>query len=278
MGRKAVAKPLLIVGNWKMHGTGASLAEIAAIDAAAAAAPHCAVVLCVPATLIGRAADRVRRLAIGAQDCHFAQSGAHTGDLSAEMLADAGADWVILGHSERRHAAALSDRDVARRMAAAGRALRPILCVGEGRRDGADWFLGVRDQLLASLPDEPPADFALAYEPIWAIGSGMTPGLAEIGDALAGLREVLAARLGAAAGAVPLLYGGSVNAGNAREICALPMVDGLLVGGASMTAASMAAIFGAARRAGGEGRMKHGSRERSDANRVETANPQRCDS
>jgi triosephosphate isomerase (TIM) len=237
---------LLVVGNWKMHGTAAALAEIAAIDAASAAAPHCEAVLCVPATLIARAAAQVRGIAIGAQDCHFARSGAHTGDLSAEMLADAGASWVILGHSERRRAATLSDRDVALRMAAAAPVLRPILCVGETVRDGADWFAGVREQLLASLPDDPVGGFALAYEPVWAIGSGRTPTLAEIGDALARLRETLAERLGGAGSAVPLLYGGSVNAGNAREICALPEVGGLLIGGASLTAASMQAILGAA--------------------------------
>lgn len=237
---------LLIAGNWKMHGTSASLAEIAAIDEAAAAAPHCDVVLCVPATLIDRAAGLVRRIAIGAQDCHVAASGAHTGDLSVEMLVDAGASWVILGHSERRRAAALSDREVALRMAAAGSMLRPILCVGETVRDGADWFAGVRDQLLGSLPEDPVHDFALAYEPVWAIGSGRTPTLAEIDDALVRLREVLVERLGGRGRAVPLLYGGSVNAANAAEICALPAVGGLLIGGASLSAASMAAILQAA--------------------------------
>jgi triosephosphate isomerase (TIM) len=239
---------MLIVGNWKMHGTSASLAEIAAIDAAAAAVPRCEVVVALPATLIARAAGQVRAVAIGAQDCHFARSGAHTGDLSADMLADAGAGWVILGHSERRRAAAMSDREVALRMAAAAQALRPILCVGETVRD-ANWFAGVREQLLGSLPDDPPHGFALAYEPIWAIGSGRTPTLAEIDDALARLRETLAERLGDAGRAVPLLYGGSVAAGNAQEICALPAVDGLLIGGASLSAASMAAILDAAEQA-----------------------------
>jgi triosephosphate isomerase (TIM) len=237
---------MLIVGNWKMHGTSASLEEIAAIDTAAAAARRCEVVIALPATLIGRAAARACAIAIGAQDCHFARSGAHTGDVSAEMLADAGASWVILGHSERRRSGALPDRDVALRMVAAGQVLRPILCVGETVRGGADWFAGVREQLLGSLPDDPVPAFALAYEPVWAIGSGRTPTLTEIEDALARLRETLAERLGGNANAVPLLYGGSVGPDNAPEICALPAVDGLLIGGASLSAASMAAIFDAA--------------------------------
>ena len=122
--------------------------------------------------------------------------------------------------------------------------MRPILCVGEPERNGADWFVQVREQLLASLPDDPPDGFALAYEPIWAIGSGRTPTLEEIGDALARLRDTLVARIGGIGEAVPLLYGGSVGAGNAREICALPEVGGLLIGGASLTAASMTAILG----------------------------------
>lgn len=232
---------MLIVGNWKMHGTGASLEEVAAIDTAAADVSGCEVVLALPATLIARAAAQVRTITIGAQDCHFAQAGAHTGELSAEMLADAGARRVILGHSERRSAAALSDRDVALRMAAAA-PLRPILCVGETVREGAGWFAGVREQLLGSLPDDPGAGFALAYEPVWAIGSGRTPTLAEIEDALGGLREVLRGEGHTA----PLLYGGSVNPGNAREICALPAVNGLLVGGASLSAPSMTVIVEAA--------------------------------
>lgn len=229
----------VLAGNWKMHGIRARLDEVEAIDAAAAGLE---LVLCLPAPLIPVAAAHVWHLAIGAQDCHAAPEGPHTGGISATMLADAGATWVIIGHSECR-ADGATDEEVAAKLAAAAPHLRPILCVGEYRRgEGAG---AVERQLAASLPADMAADaLAVAYEPVWAIGTGLTPAPEEIAAMHVRLRAVLAARLGDRAASVPILYGGSVSAGNAGAILAQEEVDGLLVGGASLRAETFLPIIG----------------------------------
>ncbi len=246
MGRRK-----LVAGNWKMNGLKADLPEVAAIDAAAASHPAIEVGLCLPATLIAAASAAGRNIFIGAQDCHQAASGAHTGCLSAAMLAEAGAGWTIVGHSERRADQGESDADVAAKaVAARGAGLKVILCVGESleARDAGGAEQLVASQLLASLPAGAAADWlAIAYEPIWAIGTGRTPTADQIAAMHAALRAALAGRIGeSAAGAMRILYGGSVSAANAAEIFALADVDGGLVGGASLTAEKFAPVIAAA--------------------------------
>jgi triosephosphate isomerase len=241
----------LIAGNWKMNGTRAALGEAGAIAQAATAHPDVDVALCMPATLIARAVDALPGLAIGGQDVHANASGAHTGCTSAEMLADAGARLVIVGHSERRQDQHESNDDVRAKAAAALAAgLSVILCVGESEavRDGGGAVAHVCAQLDASLPEAPsdPARLSIAYEPIWAIGTGKVAGVAEIGEMHAALRARLVAAFGPAGQGMRLLYGGSVKAGNAAEIFAVPDVDGALVGGASLTAADFVPIIEAA--------------------------------
>ena len=239
----------LAAGNWKMHGLGAALAEAEAL-AQAHPAPGCDVLLCPPATLIHRMAERLSGTAIGVggQDCHAAEQGAHTGDISAAMLADAGARHVILGHSERRADHGESDADVARKVAAARAAgLIPIVCLGEteAERDAGETLTVIGRQLAGSVP-EGDGPLIVAYEPVWAIGTGRTPTTDQIAEAHGALRAGLADRFGAAAAAdVPLLYGGSVKPGNAAAIFALADVDGALVGGASLEAADFSAIVAA---------------------------------
>lgn len=244
----------LAAGNWKMHGLGADLAEL---EAVCAAASGCEMLLCLPATLVHRgAALAAGRIAIGGQDCHAAPQGAHTGDISAAMLADAGASHVILGHSERRADHGETDAMVAAKAQAAQRAgLVPVVCVGEtlAERDAGRTLAVVGAQLAASVPDDAdPARLVVAYEPVWAIGSGRTPTDAQIAEVHGALRDGLTARFGAAAGQVPLLYGGSVKPANAAAIFAIRDVDGALVGGASLKAADFLAIA-AALAAGGAG-------------------------
>ena len=238
----------LVAGNWKMHGLGADLAEVAAVAAAPAAG--CEVLLCLPATLLHRGAALAQgRIALGGQDCHRAGQGAHTGDISAAMLADAGATHVILGHSERRADHAETDAMVAAKaQAAQGAGLVAVVCLGEtlGDRDAGRTLEVVGAQLAGSVPEGvDPARLVLAYEPVWAIGTGRTPTEAQIAEVHGALRAGLAARFGAAAADVPLLYGGSVKPGNAAAIFAVPDVDGALVGGASLKAAEFLAIVGA---------------------------------
>jgi triosephosphate isomerase len=243
----------LIAGNWKMHGLAASLDEARAIAADVdRRAPGARVALCPPATLIRQMADVLAGtgVAVGGQDCRPEQEGAFTGCLSAEMLLDAGASLVILGHSERRSNYRETSAEVASKVAAALRAgLEPIVCVGETQEErAAGRTLGVvLAQLRDSLPDavsERP--FALAYEPVWAIGSGRTPNRVEIEEVHGALRAALTARFGEAGDAAPILYGGSVNAANAVEILAAAEVGGALVGGASLTAAHFLPIVRAA--------------------------------
>ncbi|HVL30035.1 MAG TPA: triose-phosphate isomerase [Sphingomicrobium sp.] len=239
----------LVAGNWKMHGTGDSLGEIAAIAAAAETAA-CDLALCLPATLIERAARAVPGLAIGGQDCHSADKGAFTGDISAAMLLDAGASLTIVGHSERRQAHGESDIQVrAKAEAALAAGLSVILCVGESLavREAGDAVAIVSAQADASLPrSEPGGKLAIAYEPVWAIGTGKIPSMDDIAEMHSALRGRLVAAYGEAGGRVRILYGGSVKGSNAAEIFAVPDVDGALVGGASLTAADFLPIVAAA--------------------------------
>jgi triosephosphate isomerase len=229
----------LIAGNWKMNGLGHSLAEAEALSRALSAEPaNCRVALCPPATLISRMVTELKGgpVEIGAQDCHEAASGAFTGDLSAEMLRDAGAHLVILGHSERRTLHHETDAMVAAKVEAALRAgLEPVICIGESlaQRQAGDALNVVTRQLKGSLPPALAGHrFAIAYEPVWAIGSGLTPTIAEIEAVHRAVREHLEAAF--TASAAPVLYGGSVNAENAAAILAAKDVNGALVGGASL--------------------------------------------
>lgn len=241
----------LIAGNWKMNGTGAALAEIRALAGQLATArPAADVLICPPATLITRAVEAAGgRLPIGGQDCHAAASGAYTGDISAEMLADAGATAVIVGHSERREYHGETDAVVALKAEAAWRAgLDAIICVGEteAERDEGRALDVVGAQIATSVPEgATAANTAVAYEPIWAIGTGRTPTLAEIGEMHAHIRAGLESRLGAEGAAVRILYGGSVKPSNAAEILAVAEVGGALVGGASLKAADFIQIVSA---------------------------------
>lgn len=238
----------LIAGNWKMHGTSESLNEIRGIAARAAELQgRVEVALCVPATLIHRAAEAVPGFAIGAQDIHHRDKGAHTGDICAAMLHDAGADLVIVGHSERRDAHREADEDVkAKAQAGLNAGLRVILCVGESleEREGGQALETVARQVDASLPGGPvdPARLALAYEPIWAIGTGKVASCDDIGEMHEAIRARLRNAYGDAGARVRILYGGSVKAANAAEIFAVPEVGGALVGGASLTAADFLPI------------------------------------
>jgi len=239
----------LVAGNWKMHGTGDALGGVAAI-AGAAQSFSCDVALCLPATLIERAVRAAPGFAVGGQDCHAAESGAHTGDISAAMLKDAGARLTIVGHSERREAHGESDVDVrAKTEAALAAGLAVILCVGESLeiRVAGEAVATVSGQLDASLPPAvEPARLAVAYEPIWAIGTGRIPSMDDIAEMHAALRGRLVAAYGEAGRHVRILYGGSVKASNAAEIFAVQDVDGALVGGASLKSADFLPIVLAA--------------------------------
>ncbi len=245
----------LVAGNWKMNGTRAMLAQIDTLSTGlggAAAAP-CDVMICPPATLLGAIAGRVAgtSIQVGGQDCHAKVSGAHTGDIAAEMLADAGAQAVIVGHSERRTNHAESDAIVRAKCAAAWRAgLIAIVCIGESeadRRSGVTLDV-VTKQLAGSLPDGcRAARTVIAYEPIWAIGTGLTPTVADVAEVHAAVRRTLVDRFAAEGGAMRILYGGSVKPSNARELLSVADVNGALVGGASLEAADFLGIIDAYR-------------------------------
>ncbi|HYF23584.1 MAG TPA: triose-phosphate isomerase [Caulobacteraceae bacterium] len=239
----------LIAGNWKMNGLAAALSEAKALADALAAEPSAArVALCPPATLIDRMSRELADSAVelGGQDCRAEASGAFTGDVSAEMLADAGAGLVILGHSERRAGYSETDAVVSAKVEAALRAgLEPIVCVGETleeRRAGRAVEV-VSGQVAGSLPPSLQGrPFSVAYEPVWAIGSGLTPTVAEIEEVHAAIRRTLVERFGDEGARVPILYGGSVKPSNAAEILRAAEVGGALVGGASLKAADFLGI------------------------------------
>lgn len=230
----------LVAGNWKMNGLRGALAELVTVREACAtgASGRADVALCVPATLVMAAAERASgsRLMIGGQDCHAAASGAHTGDVSAEMLKDAGASLVIVGHSERRADHGETDSIVRAKAEAAHRSgLVAIVCVGETRaeRDAGEMLRVVGRQIDESVPQGATFDDTIiAYEPVWAIGTGLTPSTQDVADVHAFIRR----RLGGSGTPIRLLYGGSVKAGNAAELLSIDAVDGALVGGASLTA------------------------------------------
>lgn len=240
----------LAAGNWKMNGSLAALAEVDALIGAHPA-PACEMLLCPPAPLIAAMAARAEgsALQVGGQDCHQNSSGAHTGDVSAAMLAEAGASHVILGHSERRADHGESS-DLVRQKAEAALAagLIAVVCLGEteAERDAGATLAVIGAQLDASIPaGSTAATVVIAYEPVWAIGTGRTPTLAQIAEVHGFLRARLAGLIGAEAAGLRLLYGGSVKPSNAAEIFALPEVDGALVGGASLKAADFGAIVAA---------------------------------
>ncbi len=244
----------LVAGNWKMYGKTAALAEIRALLDLLGKGPRPAadIMICPPATLLAQARYALGKsdILLGGQDCHPEPEGAHTGDISAEMLADAGATAVIVGHSERRRDHGETDALVAAKAAAAHRAgLTAIICIGETeqeRREGAT--LGVVGrQLGGSLPSSATADNSvIAYEPVWAIGTGLTPTPSDVAELHGFIRESLAQRLGPEeASKIRILYGGSVKPSNARELLAVGNVDGALVGGASLKAADFYAIVSA---------------------------------
>ena len=244
----------MVAGNWKMNGLAASAGVLDAI-AQGYAPPlreQADLLVCPPATLVAAFATRAKGsgIAIGGQDCHAKASGAFTGDVSAEMLADAGASHVIVGHSERRALHGERNADVRAKAEAAGRAgLVAIVCVGETReeREAGRALAVVAEQLRGSLPEgATSATLVVAYEPVWAIGTGLTPTPADVAEVHALLRDELRALVGATEqGRLRLLYGGSVKPSNARELLAVADVDGALVGGASLVAADFLGIAGA---------------------------------
>lgn len=246
------ARPL-IAGNWKMNGLGLSLDEARAVSAAVEAhPPACRVALCPPATLVGRMADLLNGtgVEVGGQDCRAEETGAFTGDVSAEMLVDAGAALVILGHSERRAGYGESDALVSAKAEAALRAgLEPIVCVGETlqQREAGETLDFVTSQVRGSLPSSLAGKaFAVAYEPVWAIGTGLTPTLEQIEEVHVAIRATLVEVFGEAGKIPPILYGGSVKSSNAAEILKAKEVGGALVGGASLKAADFLGIVTAA--------------------------------
>ncbi|WP_052026151.1 triose-phosphate isomerase [Oceaniovalibus guishaninsula] len=239
----------LAAGNWKMNGRAGDLDQIRAL-AERHPSPGCEVLICPPATLVARAAALDGSVAIGGQDCHWNDEGAHTGDISAPMLADAGATHVIVGHSERRGDWGESDDIVRRKAEAAWRAgLVAIVCVGEtlSEREAANTLDIINGQLAASIPDQATGrNLIVAYEPVWAIGTGKVPTADQIGEVHDLIRTRLERRFGEGVGrSVRLLYGGSVKPANAAEIFAVSNVDGALVGGASLKADEFSGIIDA---------------------------------
>jgi triosephosphate isomerase (TIM) len=242
----------LIAGNWKMNGLKASVAEFEAMLAGAStAAAKADLLVCPPATLIAAFAEKARgsrTIAIGAQDCHPKASGAHTGDISAEMLGDAGASAIIVGHSERRADHGESDVLVRQKAEAVWRAgLTAIVCVGEtqAQRDAGQTLDICRGQLNVSLPDQANAgNLVVAYEPVWAIGTGLTPTVEDVKQIHQFIRDSLNARFKGEGSRIRILYGGSVKPSNAAELMAVANVNGALVGGASLKAADFLAIAG----------------------------------
>ena len=242
----------LLVGNWKMNGLASSRAEVAALAQGLAAAKAANVWLCPPAPLLASLAADFKTLSWGAQDCHTEPAGAHTGDISAEMLADAGAIAVIVGHSERRRAHGETGALVRAKAEAAHRAgLTAILCIGESaeQRQRGNTLSVLGAQLRRCLPEKSHGgNSIIAYEPIWAIGTGRVPSAGEVVEVHAHLRGLLDRRgkAGEGRGAIPILYGGSLGPDNAHWLLRLQHVDGGLIGGASLKAESLLAIAAAA--------------------------------
>ena len=238
----------LIAGNWKMNGLKASMTEFEAMLAGGKPlAGKADLLVCPPATLVAAFAEKARgkQIAVGAQDCHPKASGAHTGDISAEMLADAGASAIIVGHSERRADHGESDALVRQKAEAAWRAgLTAIVCIGEtqAQRDGGQALHICGGQLNGSLPDgATSANLVVAYEPVWAIGTGLTPTTADVEQVHRFIRDTLSDRLKDEGTRIRILYGGSVKPSNAAELMAVANVNGALVGGASLKAADFLA-------------------------------------
>lgn len=240
----------LIVGNWKMNGTSADLAEITSIAEASARYPDVDSGICLPATLIERAAATLPGFAIGGQDCHMNASGAHTGCVSAGMLVDAGASMTVVGHSERRAAQHETDVEICAKACAAMEAgLKAIVCVGEtlDQRDAGQALEIVLGQIDGSLPDDSNGSWlSIAYEPVWAIGTGRIPENHDVAEMHKAIRDRLHERFGEAGQGIRILYGGSMNGDNAAMLLAIPNVDGGLIGGASLSAAKFEPILVAA--------------------------------
>jgi triosephosphate isomerase (TIM) len=240
----------LIAGNWKMNGRLADLGVVKGIADAVATYSSVDTALCVPATMISPAVQSVPGYAIGAQDCHMAASGAHTGCVSADMLKEAGAATVIVGHSERRAAQHERDSDVCGKALAAQTAgLRAILCVGEteAERDAGQAVSIVLGQLQGSVPDAAASDWlSVAYEPVWAIGTGRIPSAEDVTVMHKAIRDALVARFGSEGSKFRILYGGSMNGENAADLLSIPNVDGGLIGGASLSVEKFLPIVAAA--------------------------------
>lgn len=239
-----------IVGNWKMNGLKAQLSDIADIAEIAAKHDNVDAGICPPVTLIAPAAMANPGFAVGAQDCHFNENGAHTGNVSAAMIKEAGASYSILGHSERRADHGETDADVkAKAEAVHSTGLGAIICVGETEeeRDAGKAVAVVTGQLAGSFPENANASWlTIAYEPVWAIGTGRVPEASDVEEMHAAIRSKLGELMGEGSDAVRILYGGSMNGGNASELLAVPNVDGGLVGGASLSADKFGPIIEAA--------------------------------
>ena len=242
----------LVVGNWKMNGSISQLTELSVIARAARSQSGVDVAICPPFTLIASALTRSGGLTIGAQDVHWAANGAHTGNVSASMIKEAGARLVIVGHSERRAEQQEKDEQVqAKAKAALSAGLITIICVGESdsQRSGGEHFATVAGQLAGSLPDDwEEGELVIAYEPIWAIGTGNVATPADVAEMHKSIRTVVVDRFGDRGTRIRILYGGSVKADNAVELFGVPDVDGALVGGASLTAEQFVPIVQAAGR------------------------------
>jgi len=246
----ATPRPL-VAGNWKMNGLNASVAELKKMMAGAGSVSKADLMVCPPATLLASFADAARGspVLIGAQDCHAKASGAHTGDVAAEMIADAGAKAVIVGHSERRTDHKETDADVRAKAQAAWRAgLVAILCIGEQRseREAGQTLAVVGRQLDGSVPDgATAANLVIAYEPVWAIGTGLTPTAADVAEVHACIRRKLTERFKGEGEGMRILYGGSVKPANAKELMGVANGNGALVGGASLKAEDFLGIAAA---------------------------------
>lgn len=247
-----MARKKLIAGNWKMNGLtadGTALAKGIAAEVKALGKPQCEFLVCPPFTLLSAVKKALRgaKVALGAQDCHFDAKGAHTGDISPLMLTDLGCSYVILGHSERRADHGESNELVCKKAAAAHQAgLKTVICIGETleQRDAGKTIDVCTQQILGSVPDDSTAaDTVIAYEPVWAIGTGKTPTAQDVEDVHSAVRKVLSKKLGKGnANKMRILYGGSVKPSNAKEFLSLPDVDGALIGGASLKVEDFMAI------------------------------------